>query len=344
MPSVPDDNLCAQNDTTVCNGTAVCNLGAGNANPVTGCAEPFPNGIVCPDDGIACTVEACVEPFGCKRAVDNLLCPCGQFCDPAKGGCGLFCQPATCQGKTYACGDCVDNDLDCVNDASDPNSGVDSTDLSCLGPCQDNETGLSGQISGQNNAPCKMDCYWDADTGDGNDHCKWDHRCDPLLPSAQIPKCDTYKSDTQLAGGNPPVLCADAMASQELGCWDSTVPTPSGNNYCGSLTPNGCDCFGCCLIPGKAQAVFVGSQTSGGVDTCTLDTLNDPTKCKPCTQVPSCTNTCETCEICVGKPTLPPACTCQTCPLGAQLCGGPCGTACAAGEYCKTGCCTPVPE
>src|SRR5258706_312705 len=82
---------------------------------------------------------------------------------------GALCFQATCQGKLYECGDCQDNDGDNLIDAEDPN---------CLGACQNNEAGFSGNIPGQNNAPCKMDCYFDQDTGSGNDDCQWDHHCD----------------------------------------------------------------------------------------------------------------------------------------------------------------------
>src|SRR5690242_6920212 len=51
------------------------------------------------------------------------------------------CFQATCQGKLYACGDCMDNDGDGKVDADDPD---------CLGPCQNSETGFFGNIPGQN--------------------------------------------------------------------------------------------------------------------------------------------------------------------------------------------------
>ena len=86
------------------------------------------------------------------------------------GGTGI-CYITPCQGHLYACGDCLDNDGDGLTDSYDPD---------CLGACQNNEAGFYGSIPGQNNAPCKSDCYWDQDTGSGNDDCYWDHQCDPL--------------------------------------------------------------------------------------------------------------------------------------------------------------------
>src|SRR5262249_51732889 len=67
------------------------------------------------------------------------------------GGGTFTCYIAPCQGKVYACGDCIDNDGDGL---------VDSMDPDCLGACQNNEAGFYGSIPGQNNAPCKSDCYW----------------------------------------------------------------------------------------------------------------------------------------------------------------------------------------
>jgi hypothetical protein len=72
--------------------------------------------------------------------------------------------------------------------------------------------------------------------------------------------------------------------------------------------------------------------------------LNDPTRCKPCTQVPSCLNTCEHCELCVGKTTLPLDCVSQTCPAGVTPCGLPGQAACPAGLSCITGCCQSNPD
>jgi hypothetical protein len=117
-------------------------------------------------------------------------------------------------------------------------------------------------------------------------------------------------------------------------------------NYCGVLVPNGCDCFGCCNIPGAPTPVFLGSRPDqNDPGTCTMDTLTDPTKCHPCTIVESCHNPCDTCEVCVGKPEIPDSCSCETdvCPGGEQPCGSACGGTCPAGFFCRTGCCAPSP-
>jgi len=77
---------------------------------------------------------------------------------------GAFtCFITPCQGKLYQCGNCLDDDNDGLYDSQDPD---------CLGACQNNEKGFFGNIPGQNNAPCKSDCYWDQDTNSGNDKCE----------------------------------------------------------------------------------------------------------------------------------------------------------------------------
>jgi hypothetical protein len=89
--------------------------------------------------------------------------------------------------------------------------------------------------------------------------------------------------------------------------------------------------------------VWLGSE-AGGEGTCTLDVLDDPALCRPCTQVAACLNTCDTCEICIGKPELPPECTVQICENGEQVCGQPGQDPCPAGYFCVTGCCQEVPN
>ena len=72
-------------------------------------------------------------------------------------------------------------------------------------------------------------------------------------------------------------------------------------NRCRPLVPNGCDCFGCCAVPGVATPIRIAAG-------CTAADFGNPAKCPACTQVTQCSNTCERCEICVGKPTLPADC------------------------------------
>ncbi len=343
-------------------GGAAASGGAGGAGPTGGaggaggCAADAD----C-DDALACTVDACVGGV-CVSTPDDSLCS-GGTCDPVQGAAGSGCTPRgggrcddgaggggsgsssttssgaggqdadggagqvyvavcvvrTCQGKVYACGDCLDDDGDGL---------VDDADDQCLGPCDNTEDSFYGGIPGQANAPCKQDCYFDKDDGSGNDDCFWSHECDALTPEPLECGFDPAASIPGYAGS-----CDDAAASQSATC----------GGYCGPLVPNGCDCFGCCAIPGLAYPVWLGSEDANGNGTCSIEVLGDPDKCRPCTQVGSCLNACETCELCVGKSSLPPECEDQLCPPGAAQCGL-CGQPdCPAGQSCITGCCEPNP-
>jgi len=266
------------------------------------------------------------------------------------GGATAICYVTPCQGHLYACGDCVDNDGDGL---------VDSFDPECLGPCHNDEAGFYGNIPGQNNAPCKSDCYWDQDTGAGNDDCFWSHDCDPFEQGGASFAAETspeigcgYDPNTKIPGAKVPAgqKDCDYLDSNQSATCDS---------FCGPLTPNGCDCFGCCEDPNRpGNYVYAGSVDGNGAGTCAAaaGTLADPTQCKPCTPVQACLKSCGHCELCFGKQTLPADCYTsvfdmgspdmgpppQTCPTGAQPCGLPGEGSCGPGQYCITGCCAAI--
>jgi hypothetical protein len=248
-------------------------------------------------------------------------CGCGETCDPQLG-CGDYCVTATCQGQIYECGNCIDDDADCKVDSSDPD---------CWGPCDNNESGWNGEVPGQQNqSTCLvMDCYIDSNSGAGNDECYWSHSCDPLEPSG----C-TYNPEQSIPGTSG--TCQSLLDEQLPACAD----------YCGPLTPNGCDCFGCCdvtLDDASTVTVYLGTL-DGAVGTCNLDVVEDPALCHPCTQVNGCLNTCEECEICLGQVELPPGCEKQVCPEGIQPCGLAGQDPCPETLSCITGCCVPNPQ
>ncbi len=313
--ATPQSNLCA--DTVFCNGVETCDPQNGSADPNSGCvAGTTPS---CADT-VNCTNDSCdITLDACVHMPDNSLCTGTDTCDPLLD-CGDYCVISECQGKVYECGDCVDNDGDL---------GVDTiSDLECFGPCDNNEDGFKGEIPGQNAAPCKQDCYFDGDSGAGNDDCYWNHACDPLSVAPSYPpegdKCE-YDPNTSPGGG---MTCTQAQQTQSQMCLD----------VCGPLIPNGCDCFGCCEVPSLSYSIWLGSEVNK-VGSCTTQDLANPQLCKPCTIVTGCFNPCENCEICLGKPTLPPECLCQECPPGADLCGPPCGGTCGFGYFCNNGCC-----
>jgi len=310
--NIATDELCG--DGVFCNGVETCDL-------QQDCQPGTP--VVCGDDGIACTTASCDEDVNaCVQTPNDDVCPCGQECDPNFGGCTNNCSVAFCDGHVYACGDCVDNDNDC---------DVDDNDANCFGACSNNEEGLKGEIPGQNAAPCKHDCYFDGDSGAGNDDCYWSHECDPLEPSATTCEYDAGASIPGYPGG---MDCTNALDSQSAECV----------GFCEDLAPNGCDCFGCCEVPtdgGGTVTVFLGSSVDGDGDgTCNVDVLDNPALCHPCTQVPACINPCDPCEICFGNEELPPECGGeQICEEGEAPCGQPGQAPCPEGAFCLTGCC-----
>jgi hypothetical protein len=212
------------------------------------------------------------------------------------GGFTWTCRIASCGGRVTECGDCVDNDSDGVVDERDPE---------CLGPCDNTEgPALTAGVGGETGGPCVADCYFDFGNGPGNDDCVWDHRCDPLAVSPSYPpEGSACPFDASRLGGRT------CPASQSEMCLD----------VCRPLTPNGCDCFGCCTfdaIAGRSAAeggeyVWLGSVFEGTNEgSCTLDVVRDTALCKPCTPVADCLNDCGRCELCVGRDpaTLPPDC------------------------------------
>lgn len=243
-----------------------------------------------------------------------------------------LCFTATCNGKLLQCGNCLDDDGD---------GAVDADDHECLGPC-DNTEGptLNADVGGETGATCGADCYWDFGNGPGNDECAWDYRCDPFAPKAGC-SFDQARADSSSCPAEQPQFCSET--------------------FCGPLTPNGCDCFGCCTFPelagqgpnGTDGYVWIGSVASGGAGTCTFADVQDPAKCPVCTPQPSCLNDCQECELCIGKPELPPSCfpppdadpdagpppPPQICPVGLQACGLPGQDPCGPGFYCISGCC-----
>ena len=252
------------------------------------------------------------------------------------GGTVGGCAPVLCPDlNQYGCGDCVDNDGDGLTDDQDPE---------CLGPCDDTEgpillTGTPGETGNQ----CHADCYFDRGNGSGSGECQWHRECDPLNPK-----------DGCTSPPSPSVETNICLAPQPAGCEES----------CGVLTPNGCDCFGCCTFPELAGGyVFLGSF-EGNEGTCTLADINDPALCRPCTPAGNCLNTCERCELCLGKTEIPADCFPGSggsngtggsggmvgnggtggsgnlrCDPGIQACGLPGDPPCPAGGFCLTGCC-----
>lgn len=204
------------------------------------------------------------------------------------------CRITYCDDHLLECGDCEDNDGD---------GFVDSHDRECLGPCDNTEgPALLAGVGGESGGPCLADCYFDFGNGSGNDDCHWDSRCDPRAVAPRFdPEGDRCEYDEDRVGGR---TCPSPQSDQ---CLEICMP----------LTPNGCDCFGCCAfaaLEGRpedegGEFVWLGSVFDGTNDgSCTFDDVLDRTLCRPCTPDRSCFNDCGPCEICLGREELPPEC------------------------------------
>ncbi len=212
-----------------------------------------------------------------------------------------------CGNKVYECGDGIDNDGDGKTDQEDPE---------CTGPCDNDEGSFATGIPGDN-VDCKQDCFFDGNSGSGDDKCEWNLKCDPENPGENIGCPYT-----------PGPMC------------DNQAPTPTQEckDFCEALVPNGCDCFGCCRVstPNGDVDIFLGGNPD-----CSLDNLG---ACEPCTyQADECGNPCDPndCEVCLGEDAPPEGCDDPTCPNNLTPCLDPAD--CADGFYCLTGCCYPPP-
>jgi hypothetical protein len=212
-------------------------------------------------------------------------------------GCG---DPAATQ-----CNNCMDDDNDGLTDGEDPH---------CITAADDDESSFATGLPGDNRDP-KPDCFFDGNSGSGNDNCSIELCC--LLGNCAP---NTNCSVTQ--------RCID---------------------FCAPATPVGCDCFGCCTIcwDGTCKDVLTIPGATPGWDCDDLENnLGDPTKCPQCTKVTECSSSCDEagqnadCILCPGQSPdeLPDACNMQNeCPDGRQVCSD--AVACPSGQYCASGCC-----
>jgi hypothetical protein len=240
----------------------------------------------------------------------------------------------TCDFTTEVtkCNDGMDNDGDGKIDLADPE---------CVHPCDNDEATFGTGIPGDNVDGCKQDCFFDGNSGQGDDGCNWDLACDPASPGANAEKACPYDPNKMHCPMQQSARCI---------------------KNCAKLAPNGCDCFGCCAVP--VNGAIVGVMLGNG---CTADKFGDPAVCARCTQSTTCVNPCDKCEICLGRPApTDPSCAptppdggtgtdggsgtdggnvTLMCPANVTSCG-PGGqvaaNACPAGYYCQTGCCVSI--
>lgn len=258
------------------------------------------------------------------------------------GGSGMA--GAGVSGNTFVGTGCINGNTQCTNCIDDDGDGlVDALDPECVGPLDSDEATYATGIPGDNKDPKWQDCFFDGNSGAGDDGCRYSTGC---LTNA-LPTTD-----------------ADCQVNEQC------------RNFCAQLTPNGCDCFGCCEVYREGVPYHV--QLTG---TCSAAVANDPTKCPVCTQTTTCANDCGRCELCLGKTSVPADCAPPGGTGGASGAGGSAGTSgagnagnsgsgnagttgsgtvgtppidhtcssgaapcdgnhpCSSGQYCLTGCC-----
>jgi hypothetical protein len=230
----------------------------------------------------------------------------------------VLCGTEPCQ-----CSDGIDNDLD---------GQIDGFDIECTGPYDDDESSFATGIPGDNRDPVWQDCFFDGNSGAGDDGCRYKTGC----MTGELPQSDP---DCQLS-----TQCI---------------------NFCAKYAPNGCDCFGCCEVypEGESNPIFVQIGNS-----CSDDKFDDPVACPQCIPSTQCGNECGECELCGGKTIadLPASCSTPgtdmgggggtdmggtdmggpggpgyTCDGGEQVCSST-NRCTAADEYCAQGCCIKI--
>jgi hypothetical protein len=214
------------------------------------------------------------------------------------------------------CTDGQDNDGDGVTDGFDPE---------CTGAADNDEGSFATDIPGDNIDPKFQDCFFDGNSGAGNDGCRYHSCC--LLDDPNTPEIE----------------CPDDISGQYDPADDCEV-VQQCIDVCAPLTPAGCDCFGCCTICDDATCVDIYINPAVAPD-CDQDTLGDADACPRCTKSTDCAggdcSVVEDCTVCPGEE-LPEECNGEyECPGGATSC--PDGT-CADGLFCSNGCCINIIE
>jgi len=220
----------------------------------------------------------------------------------------------------------------CSNCKDDDGDGrIDSYDINCTGPLDNDEATFKTGLPGDNVDPVHQDCFFDGNSGAGNDGCNIHVCC--LLGATKIADCPIGANRYDPKQCPPPI----GTGSIDQKCID----------HCGKITPPGCDCFGCCTVcdptTNACFDIVINPADSVG---CGPTTLSDPTKCLRCTKNTMCGSpTCggQTCILCPGQDPsdLPSTCNgMNMCPADQQSCVN--DMSCPTGGYCASGCCVPV--
>jgi hypothetical protein len=211
------------------------------------------------------------------------------------------------------CDNCVDDDDD---------GAIDGDDIECASNLDNDEGSFETGIPGDNMDDTWQDCFFDGDSGAGNDGCRYNTCC--LYPDGSPDACEP--------GSNEEESCTILQNSE---CVED----------CGPLTPPGCDCFGCCTVCDELGCETIIINPAVAPD-CDEDVIHDPELCPRCELNDVCGTPCDDdptdCILCPGQDPseLPDTCDNPECPDGQQSCADD-PNSCPAGQYCANNCCLP---
>lgn len=334
------------------NGTNGSNNGTNGSNNATNGSNNATNNGTGGADGMMCTTDdecqgVCNSAGICVGGglEDGEMCmedeQCQGFCDNGTcAGGGTFMPPTNGSGQTL----CGNDPCACDNGIDDDGDGlIDGADPECTAAYDDDEGSFATGISGDNKDPKWQDCFFDGNSGAGDDGCRYHTEC---------------------LTGERPLTDDDCEVAQD--CFD----------FCRPRTPNGCDCFGCCGVDvdGTVEYVQIGADCSiADIDNCVscvqqTECLNECGECELCLgktidDLPEvCSsggdgNTCVDDDDCLGM------CVNGTCSGGGDDGGDDGGIICEDGEpacpngqsdcpaqssgtayYCLQGCCLAIAQ
>jgi hypothetical protein len=214
---------------------------------------------------------------------------------------------------------CIPGETECTNCIDDDEDGfIDGFDPECTGALDNDEGSFATGIPGDNNNEVWQDCFFDGNSGGGDDGCRIHTCC--LLTECPQEIIDDY-------------VLEECSVSEE--CVDN----------CQKYTPPGCDCFGCCTVCAQGECYDIFTNPLFAPD-CRLDVISDPALCPPCVPSDDCGQPCEIvdCILCPGMTSedLPYECNNNfECPGQQERCSP--DVLCEQNYFCSLGCCIPVP-
>jgi hypothetical protein len=159
----------------------------------------------------------------------------------------------------------MNSNVECNNCLDDDNDGtIDSFDIECTSAIDDDEGSFATGIPGDNMDATWQDCFFDGNSGGGDDGCRFNTCC---LTRPTDPACEAEN-------GGP------CTATQE--CRDNCAP----------LVPPNCDCFGCCTFCDGAGCVDIVVNPAIAPN-CDGDVIHDPNLCPVCVKSTACGTVCE---------------------------------------------------